>query len=92
MTSNATGCAFSPRDIVAVDACPPLHFGLGSGSGLRPIERLSVQAGDSYCHDLSHRPSRDPKQLENVKAGDMLDVTYYESLLVKVSRPPKKDR
>jgi hypothetical protein len=34
---------------------------------------------------------RDPKQLQNVKAGEMLDVTYYESLLVKVSRPPKKD-
>ena len=34
---------------------------------------------------------RDPKQLQNVKAGDTLDVTYYESLLVKVSRPSKKD-
>jgi hypothetical protein len=34
---------------------------------------------------------RDPNQLQNVKAGDTLDVTYYESLLVKVSRPPKKD-
>jgi hypothetical protein len=33
---------------------------------------------------------RDPKQLQNVKAGDTLDVTYYESLLVKVARPPKK--
>jgi hypothetical protein len=33
---------------------------------------------------------RDPEQLQNVKAGDMLDVTYYESLLIKVTRPPKK--
>jgi hypothetical protein len=32
---------------------------------------------------------RDPKQLQNVKAGDTLDVTYFESLLVKVARPKK---
>jgi hypothetical protein len=32
----------------------------------------------------------DPKQLQNLKAGDTVDVTYYESLLVKVARPPKK--
>ena len=30
---------------------------------------------------------RDPKQLEGVRAGDTIDVTYYESLLVKVGRP-----
>jgi hypothetical protein len=32
---------------------------------------------------------RDPKQLQNVKAGDTVDVTYQESLLVKVARPKK---
>lgn len=32
---------------------------------------------------------RDAKQLQNVKAGDTVDVTYYESLLIKVTRPPK---
>ena len=33
---------------------------------------------------------RDPAQLQGVKVGDTLDVTYYESLLVKVGRPQKK--
>lgn len=33
----------------------------------------------------------DPKHLENVKAGDTVDVTYYESLLIKAARPKKKD-
>ena len=32
----------------------------------------------------------DPKNLENVKAGDTVDVTYYESLLIKTTRPKKK--
>ena len=32
----------------------------------------------------------DPKQLQNLKAGDTVDLTYYESLLVKVGRPAKK--
>jgi hypothetical protein len=36
-------------------------------------------------------PVTDAKQLERVKAGDTVDVTYYESLLVKVDRPPKKN-
>ena len=31
----------------------------------------------------------DAKQLQNLKVGDTVDVTYYESLLVKVSRPSK---
>lgn len=33
---------------------------------------------------------QDPKNLENVKAGDTVDVTYYESLLIKTARPKKK--
>jgi hypothetical protein len=32
---------------------------------------------------------RDPKQLEGVKPGDTLEVTYYESLLLTVERPRK---
>ena len=30
---------------------------------------------------------RDAKQVQNVKAGDTVDVTYFESLLIKVARP-----
>ena len=33
---------------------------------------------------------RDPKNLQGLKVGDTVDVTFYESLLVKVARPPKK--
>ena len=32
---------------------------------------------------------RDPTQLQGVKVGDTVDVTYYESLLVKIGRPEK---
>jgi hypothetical protein len=32
----------------------------------------------------------DPKQLQNLKPGDTVDLTYYESLLVKVGRPARK--
>ena len=32
---------------------------------------------------------RDPKELQAVKVGDAVDVTYYESLLVKVARSSK---
>jgi hypothetical protein len=33
---------------------------------------------------------RDATQLQNIKIGDTVDVTYYESLLVKVARPPNQ--
>ena len=33
-------------------------------------------------------PVRDATQLQNVKVGDTVDVTYYESLLIKVAHPP----
>jgi Cu/Ag efflux protein CusF len=61
---------------------------------------VSVEAVDAAARSITVKGPqgrtvtmqvRDPTQLENVKAGDTLDVTYYESLLVKVSRPPKKD-
>jgi len=32
----------------------------------------------------------DPKQLQNLTPGDTVDLTYYESLLVKVGRPARK--
>jgi hypothetical protein len=32
---------------------------------------------------------RDASELQNIKIGDTVDVTYYESLLIKVARPPK---
>jgi hypothetical protein len=31
----------------------------------------------------------DANQIQNVKVGDTVDVTYYEALLIKVDRPPK---
>jgi len=31
----------------------------------------------------------DAAQLQNIKAGDSVDVTYYESLMIKVARAPK---
>lgn len=33
---------------------------------------------------------RDPGQLKTVKVGDTVNVTYYQSLMVKVARAPKK--
>jgi hypothetical protein len=33
---------------------------------------------------------KDRKQLESLKVGDMVDITYFESLLVSVARPPRK--
>jgi len=32
---------------------------------------------------------QDAKRLETLKVGDTVDVTYYESLMISVSRPPK---
>ena len=31
---------------------------------------------------------REATELQNIKLGDTVDVTYYESLLIKVARPP----
>jgi hypothetical protein len=33
---------------------------------------------------------RDPKNLEGVKVGDMVDITYTEALAIKVDEAPKK--
>jgi hypothetical protein len=32
---------------------------------------------------------RDAAELQNIKVGDTVDVTYYESLLIKLARPAK---
>jgi hypothetical protein len=32
----------------------------------------------------------DPAQLKNLKVGETVDVRYYESLMIKVARPPEK--
>jgi hypothetical protein len=34
-------------------------------------------------------PLQDGKALQALKVGATVDVTYYESLLINVSRPPK---
>ena len=32
---------------------------------------------------------RDASQLKNIRVGDTVDVKYFQSLLIKVSRPSK---
>jgi len=34
---------------------------------------------------------RDPQQLQNVEVGDVVDITFYESLLITVEPAPKKN-
>jgi hypothetical protein len=57
----------------------------------------TVEANDAKAPSLTVKgpqgrvvrlPVRDATQLQNVKVGDTVDVTYYESLLIKVARPP----
>jgi hypothetical protein len=45
----------------------------------------TVRVRDAKGRVLS-LPVADPKQIQNLKAGDTVDITYYESLLVKVAR------
>ena len=47
---------------------------------------LDVKTADGEVRSLE---VTDAAQLKAIKAGDTLDVTYYESLLVKVDRPKK---
>lgn len=60
---------------------------------------VSVQAIDAKVPSITvTNPSgkvvtltvRDPKQLQNLKVGETVDVRYYESLLINVARPPKR--
>jgi hypothetical protein len=32
---------------------------------------------------------RDANQIQNINVGDTVDVKYFESLLIKVGRPPR---
>jgi hypothetical protein len=32
----------------------------------------------------------DPRQLQNLKVGDTIDLTYFESVTVTIGRPAKK--
>jgi hypothetical protein len=45
----------------------------------------SVRVRDAKGRVLS-LPVIDPKQIQNLKTGETVDITYYESLLVKVER------
>jgi hypothetical protein len=47
---------------------------------------LEVKTADGEVRSLE---VTDAAQLKNIKAGDTLDVTYYESLLVSVAHPKK---
>jgi hypothetical protein len=49
-----------------------------------PSVRLRGPQGRTRTFALS-----DPTQFQNLKAGDTVEVTYYESLLVEVARPKK---
>ena len=50
-----------------------------------PSVRVKGPQGRTRTFALS-----DPKQFQNLKAGDSVELTYFESLLVEVSRPPNK--
>src|SRR5262245_13213647 len=51
-----------------------------------PLVRVRGPQGRTRTFVLS-----DPKQFQNLKAGDSVVLTYYESLLVNVTRPPKNN-
>jgi hypothetical protein len=70
----------------------------GSETRRRQTFTVTVEAIDSKAPSLSVKGPQgrvaalkvqDAKQLQNLKAGDTVDVTYYESLMIKVARPPK---
>jgi hypothetical protein len=47
---------------------------------------LTVAKADGHVVTLA---VQDPKRLETLKVGDTVDVTYFESLMISVARPPK---
>jgi hypothetical protein len=70
----------------------------GSETRREQTFRVTVEAIDPKAPSLTVKGPqgrvvplavRDATQLQNVKIGDTVDVTYYESLLIKVARPPK---
>jgi hypothetical protein len=48
----------------------------------------SLTVADAQNHTVT-LAVQDPKRLEALKVGDTVDVTYFESLMISVSRPPK---
>lgn len=73
---------------------------LGSETQRHQTIRVSIQAIDPSVPTVTVKgPSgqpltvrvEDPKNLQGVKVGDSVDLTYYESLLVKVESLAKKN-
>jgi hypothetical protein len=48
---------------------------------------VSLKAPDGKIYDVK---VKDPKNLENVKVGDQVEITYTEALAVSVEKPKKK--
>ncbi len=48
---------------------------------------VSLKAPDGKIFDVK---VKDPKNLENVKVGDQVEITYTEALAVSVEKPKKK--
>jgi hypothetical protein len=70
----------------------------GSESRRQQTFRVTVESIDLKAPSLTVKGPKgrtevlkvqEPKALQNIKAGDTVDVTYFQSLLVSVSRPPK---
>jgi hypothetical protein len=70
----------------------------GSETRREQTFRVTVEAIDPKAPSLTVKGPRGgvvplavggATQLQNVKIGDTVDVTYYEALLIKVARPPK---
>jgi len=70
----------------------------GSETRRQQTFRVTVESIDLKAQSLTVKGPQgrvevlkveEPKSLQNVKAGDMVDVTFFESLLVSVARPPK---
>jgi hypothetical protein len=60
---------------------------------------VTIQAIDAKAPSLTVKNPKgenvtlaveDPAQLKNLKVGETVDVRYYESLMIKVARPPEK--
>jgi hypothetical protein len=70
----------------------------GSETRRQQTFRVTVESIDLKAQSLTVKGPQgrievlkvqEPKSLQNVKAGDTVDVTFFESLLVDVARPPK---
>jgi hypothetical protein len=70
----------------------------GSETRRQQTFTVGVESVDQTAASLTVRESkgrqitlsvRDPRELQNIKPGDSVDVTYYESLLIKVERAAK---